>query len=77
MISKPLNKLKWVMAGLFLISALLLTSNISISKIGFLLFLIGHFIGVLVFYIEKDTPMFYHSILFIFIDIWGIYRWYF
>ena len=67
---------KWLMTILFLISALLLSSNIEISKYGYLLFSAGHTIGCFVFYKYKDHAMFWHNIIFLVIDVWGIYRWF-
>ena len=76
-IERHLNILKWIMACLFTFSALLLTSNVSFSKIGFITFLIAHSLSCIIFGTVKDKPLFYHSFIFVFIDIWGIYRWYF
>lgn len=67
---------KWLMTILFLVSALLLSSNIDISKYGYLLFAAAHAIGSFVFYKYKDHAMFWHNIIFLVIDVWGIYRWF-
>ena len=77
LIESNLVSLKWVMTISFFSAAILLTSNISISKYGFLLFLLGHALGALVFNVTKDKPMFYHNAVFIFIDLIGIYRWFY
>lgn len=68
--------LKWVMGGLFLGSALILSTNVSYSKYGFITFLIGHLIGIYVFNARKDRAMLWHNIVFLFVDLWGIFRWF-
>jgi hypothetical protein len=72
-----LNILKWILSIIFVVSALLLTSNVSFSKIGFITFFIAHILSCVIFWAVKDSPLFYHNFIFVFIDIWGIYRWYF
>ena len=64
---------KWIMSITFLGSALLLSSNFEYSRIGFLTFFAGHLMGLYVF--RRDNAMFWHNIIFTFIDLWGIYRW--
>ena len=66
---------KWIMSITFLGSALLLSSNFEYSRIGFLTFFMGHLMGLYVF--RRDNAMFWHNIIFTFIDLWGIYRWWF
>jgi hypothetical protein len=66
---------KWIMSITFLGSALLLSSNFEYSRIGFMSFFAGHLIGLYVF--RRDPAMLWHNILFSFIDLWGIYRWWF
>ena len=66
---------KWIMSITFLGSALLLSSNFEYSRIGFLTFFAGHIMGLYVF--RRDNAMFWHNIIFSFIDLWGIYRWWF
>ena len=66
---------KWIMSITFLGSALLLSSNFEYSRIGFLTFFAGHLMGLYVF--RRDNAMFWHNIIFTFIDLWGIYRWWF
>ena len=68
---------KWVMSITFLLSALILSSNVSFSKLGFLTFALGHVLGLAVFYRCKDTAMVWHNAIFLCIDSWGIYRWFF
>lgn len=75
-IIKYQNALKWTMTILFLFSALIIGLKIDISKIGFITFLIAHLIGVIVFFKLKDKPMLFHNVLFGFVDIFSIYRWY-
>ena len=69
--------MKWVMTTLFTFGAILLSSNISFGKFGFFLFLIAHLMAIYVFYVSKDKPLFYHNLSFLFVDFWGIYRWFF
>lgn len=68
--------LKWIMSLLFLGSAVLLSSNVEYSKIGFLTFFLGHLLGLYIFHKEADRALFWHNIGFSFIDAWGIYRWF-
>jgi hypothetical protein len=70
------NKIKWLMSILFLLSAIIIGLNTSISKIGFLLFLFAHLIGILLFSVLKDRPMIFQNLLFAFVDIFSIYRWF-
>ena len=67
--------IKWCMSITFLVAALFLSSNFAYSKIGYILFGLGHIQGIYVF--RQDPAMFWHNILFGAIDIWGIYRWWF
>ena len=65
---------KWVMSLTFLGSALLLSSNFAYSRVGFITFFAGHLMGLYVF--RRDSAMLWHNIIFSFIDLWGIYRWF-
>jgi uncharacterized membrane protein YhhN len=64
------------MTILFLFSALIIGMKIDISKIGFITFLIAHIIGISVFVNAKDNPMIFHNVLFAFVDVFSIYRWF-
>lgn len=66
--------LKWVMGSIFLLSALLLSSNFEYSRFGFITFAIGHVVGLYVF--KKDKAMFWHNFVFLGIDFYGIVRWF-
>lgn len=68
--------IKWLGTGLFLAAAILLSSNIEVSPFGFYLFLIGHIILSMLFWIINDKPMFVQNFFFVFVDLWGIYRWF-
>jgi len=68
--------IKWIGTGLFLSAAILLSSNIEVSAFGFYLFLAGHIILSMLFWISNDKPMFVQNFFFIFVDLWGIYRWF-
>jgi hypothetical protein len=70
------QSLKWTMGGLFIVSALLLSSNTTYSKYGYILFAVAHLLGVGIFYKYRDTAMLWSSIIFLGIDVWGIYRWF-
>jgi hypothetical protein len=68
---------KWTGTLLFLTAALLLSSNIEMSKYGYIIFLFGHLILSYFFWFRvRDTAMFTHNFFFILIDCWGIYRWF-
>ena len=67
---------KWVMGTTFLTAALILSSNVSWSKYGYLLFALGHIMGVVIFYKDRDHAMLWHNAVFLSIDAWGIYRWF-
>jgi hypothetical protein len=75
-IIKYQNALKWTMTVLFIFSAFVIGMKIDISKIGFITFLLAHLIGISVFYKLKDKPMLFHNVLFAFVDLFSIYRWY-
>lgn len=62
---------------MFVMAAVLLSANIEISKYGFILFLFGHIIFSVIFTMLKDWSMASHNIVFLFIDVFGIYRWWF
>jgi hypothetical protein len=68
--------IKWVGTVCFILAALLLSSNIEISRYGFFLFLVGHIVLSYIFFIHKDKPMFVQNFAFLFVDLWGIYRWF-
>jgi hypothetical protein len=68
--------LKWISGSLFLMAGLLLSLNVDVSKIGFLLFFVGH-VGLIVAFIKaNDTPMIVQNSCFTVIDVIGIYRWF-
>tara|TARA_R110000868_G_scaffold23753_2_gene95033 strand:- start:492 stop:710 length:219 start_codon:yes stop_codon:yes gene_type:complete len=68
---------KWVGTICFLIAAILLSANITISPYGFMVFLIGHIVLSYYFFFKvKDLPMFVQNFFFLFVDIFGIYRWF-
>jgi hypothetical protein len=68
---------KWTGTLLFLTAALLLSSNIEMSKYGYIIFLFGHLILSYFFWFRvRDNAMFTHNFFFILIDCWGIYRWF-
>jgi len=69
--------LKWAMTLMFLGSAVTLSANVDFSKLGFITFLLAHIVGIAVFGATRDRPMFFHSLGFMFIDLFGIYRWFF
>jgi len=68
--------LKWFGTVSFLLAALLLSSNIEISRYGFFIFLAGHLALSYLFFVNKDKPMFIQNFFFLFVDAWGIYRWF-
>jgi len=70
------EQIKWIGTGMFLVAAILLSSNIEISKWGFILSLIGHILLALLFFKKGDKPMYLHNASFILIDFWGMYRWF-
>ena len=61
---------------MFLSAALLLSSNIEISPYGFFLFITGHITLAYLFHKVGDKPMFVQNFFFMFVDAWGIYRWF-
>ena len=70
--------IKWLGTLSFLSAALLLSSNIELSKYGFLVFLFGHVLLSYYFWFKnKDYPLFTQNFFFIGIDVFGIYRWFF
>jgi hypothetical protein len=76
MSNKKSDLLKWFGTISFLLAATLLSSNIEISRYGFFIFLSGHLALSYLFLIQKDKPMFIQNFFFIFVDAWGIYRWF-
>lgn len=67
---------KWTMGTTFLIAALIISSNLSWSKYGYILFALGHVMGTVIFVRDKDHAMIWHNVAFLSIDAWGIYRWF-
>jgi len=68
---------KWIGTVSFLLAAVLLSSNIEESRYGFIVFLLGHI--TLSYYFafkNKDLPMFVQNFFFIFVDTFGVYRWF-
>lgn len=76
MTKKTINNLKWVATLLFLMAGLMLSLNVGVSKIGFLLFFVGHAMLLNVFWRERDWSMITQNGFFIVIDSIGIYRWF-
>ena len=76
MTAKTVDNLKWISTTLFLMAGLMLSLNLGISKIGFILFFIGHVILVNAFWKSKDWSMITQNGFFIIIDSIGIYRWF-
>lgn len=72
-----IQALKWIATAMFLTAGTLLSLNIAISKIGFILFFTGHIILFFLFLRLKDNPMIVQNGFFILIDAIGIYRWWF
>ena len=70
-------RLKWVMTLMFLGSAITLSANVDFSKLGFITFLLAHIMGIAIFGATRDRPLFFHNLGFMFIDLFGIYRWFF
>jgi UDP-N-acetyl-D-mannosaminuronic acid transferase (WecB/TagA/CpsF family) len=69
--------MKWLGTISFLTAAVLLSSNIEISRYGFFVFLFGHIIlSYYFFYKDRDYAMFVQNAFFILVDFWGIYRWF-
>jgi uncharacterized membrane protein YhhN len=66
--------LKWTGTVVFFTAALLLAVNLEISKIGFILFFIGHIIFTYVF--RNDRPMLIQNLGFLVLDIVAIFRWF-
>jgi hypothetical protein len=73
---KQIEYLKWFGTICFLSAATLLSSNIEVSRWGFFIFLAGHVSLTWLFWRLKDNPMMIQNGFFIFIDAWGIYRWF-
>jgi len=71
-----MDTLKWISTTLFLSAGLILSLNLPFSKVGFILFLIGHITLLGVFLRHKDWPMIVQNGFFIIIDLIGIYRWF-
>ena len=71
------NTAKWIASVLFLLAAILLSSNNEVSKYGMILFLIGHIMLTFVFYKHKDNPMIFQNGVFIIVDVYGVYNWWF
>jgi hypothetical protein len=72
-----IQALKWIATAMFLTAGTLLSLNIAISKIGFVLFFFGHILLFLLFIKIRDKPMIVQNGFFIIIDSMGIYRWFF
>ena len=69
--------IKWIATASFLVSAILLSSNIEESRYGFIIFLFGHALLTHYFWFkERDYPMFTNNMMFLFVDIYGINQWF-
>ena len=69
--------MKWLGTISFLLAAVLLSSNIEISRYGFFVFLFGHVLLSYYFWFKvKDHALFVQNAFFILVDFWGIYRWF-
>jgi hypothetical protein len=73
---KQIEYLKWIGTALFITAAVLLSANVSISPYGFFLFLTGHALLAYLFFRDNDKPMFTQNFIFLFVDAFGIYRWF-
>jgi hypothetical protein len=77
MSENKIEYLKWFGTVCFLSAATLLSSNIEVSRYGFFIFLAGHTALTWLFWRLNDKPMMVQNGFFIFIDVWGLYRWFF
>ena len=68
---------KWVMSILFLAAAIVLSSNTSISKYGYVIFGLGHILGTYIFIRTHDTALLWQNVVFLGVDAFGVYRWLF
>jgi len=76
MTEKTINTWKWISTIAFFIAAIMLSSNVEISKWGFVIFAGGHLIYTVLFTKLKDWPMVAHGVGFLLIDLYGIWRWF-
>jgi hypothetical protein len=68
--------LKWSSSSCAIAGGILLASNISMSKFGFIGLAASSFQMLLASYLLADkTMIFYSGALFIFVDCLGIFRW--
>ena len=68
--------IKWFGTFMFLAAAIILSANVEGSRYGFFLFLIGHAILSVLFWKVNDRALFTQNFGFLFIDLFGIYRWF-
>lgn len=76
MTDKTINLWKWISTIAFFVAAIMLSSNIEISKWGFVIFAFGHSIYCVLFTKLKDWPMVAHGAGFLLIDLYGIWNWF-
>ena len=74
--TKYTEYVKWFGTVMFISAAILLSSNIEVSRFGFFMFLFGHIALSFLFYRIKDYALFCQNFIFIFVDAFGIYRWF-
>tara|TARA_R110000851_G_scaffold7493_1_gene29089 strand:+ start:7119 stop:7394 length:276 start_codon:yes stop_codon:yes gene_type:complete len=67
---------KWISTIVFFAGAIMLSSNIEISKWGFMFLAFGHVIYTIMFTWLKDWPMAIHGAGFLVIDLFGIWNWF-
>lgn len=71
------NITKWLSTILFLSAGTLVSLNIEASRFAFPLFLGGHVLLTYFFFKLRDWSLITQNGFFIFIDLVGIYRWFF
>jgi nicotinamide riboside transporter PnuC len=66
---------RWSGTFIGIIAALLIASNIEASKYGFSLFVVSGILWGIVAYSIKDYALLLLQVVFVVIDIYGMYRW--
>jgi uncharacterized membrane protein YhhN len=68
--------IKWLSTFLLIGGGIMIAINISESKWGFILFLLGHITLIYIFVKEQETALWTQSIGFLLIDLLSIYYWF-
>ena len=71
-----MEMIEWLAAVLGVLGALLVAANVSISRYGFVLFLVSSLLWTYIAYNQDLAPLLLNQVVFVAINVLGIQRWF-